>query len=79
MQPSFQSVFLAVKLPAQGGDAGGGLRAPRKNGLAKVGRQRADPPGEEDRAKEMLATILGCCRNFRAFILLYFLSERMLG
>lgn len=55
------------------------MGAPRKNGLARVGRQRADPPGEEDWAKEMLATILGCCWNFRAFILFYFLSERMLG
>lgn len=79
MQPSFQSVFLAVKLPAQGGGGGEVLGALRNNGLAKVGRQRADPPGEEDRAKEMLATILGCCWNFRAFILFYFLSERVLG
>lgn len=50
----------------------GGLGNPRKKGLAKVGRQPADPPGAEDRMKETLATILGCCWNFRAFILFYF-------
>lgn len=47
--------------------------------LTKVGRQPADPLSGEDRCKEMLATILGCCWNFRAFILFYFifLSECM--
>lgn len=48
------------------------LGTPARMDLAKVGRQPADPPGEDDRMKEMLATILGCCWNFRAFILFYF-------
>lgn len=51
---------------------------PARMDLAKVGRHPADPPGEDDRMKEMLATILGCCWNFQAFIL-FFSSERMLG
>lgn len=57
----------------------GGIRDPHKDGLAKVRRQPADPPCEDNRTKETLATILGCCWNLGAFILFYFLSERVLS
>lgn len=67
--PSIKGVFLTVKLP---GWVGWVLGTPARADVAQVGRQPADPPGEDDRMREMLATILGCCWNFRAFILFYF-------
>lgn len=59
----------------------GGIGDPRKNGLAKVGRQPADSPRRGGQDEGNAGHHLGLLLEFSGiyFILFYFLSERMLG
>lgn len=77
MQPSFQGVFLAVKLPGQGKD--GGIGEPPQERTGQGGKTACRSPRRGGQDEGNAGHHLGLLLEFSGIYFILFLSERMLG